>query len=285
MKKWELFRPMILRQMLLCALLYFIFSTVFLNSVTAMRAQAAASLSVTPVSADEIDSASQSAMTPEMKSLAAAGMQLIRNGSGHYADAETAALVWQASYNAALDNTASERLSFRKGSDGHYDLTLRGYSEDRQAVINAVVSGFGIYNDGDRTVLSDSAAIIGETSRRVAASMKYDAAYRYASMSEALTAGRGVCQHYSIIACILLNAEGIPTRRARGILTVRRADGTIVKGTHSWNLCCLNGTWVPVDFTPYSNGQPNAGLVPADHYADYQEELTANIFLEAASGN
>lgn len=113
-----------------------------------------------------------------------------------------------------------------------------GYTNDD--IINLVVNTFGV------SVSQDPYRTIKDTYLRVAGYMHYDISYVSTTTATSVLAGRGVCQDYSVIAYILLNAEGIPTKRCVGM----GPSG----GYHAWNKCLVNGSWVVLDFTEPVSG-------------------------------
>lgn len=221
------------------------------------------------VASSAIDRVSLSSLPAGRNSTASAALSLLQNGSGTFPDLPSARAVWKTSYDMALDNTALETATVSKMPDGSIRLSIQNYSENRQAITDAVIRHFGLMTYTGSAV--SPYELIRSTSARVAAGLQYDRNYRMADMQTSLHDGKGVCQQYSIICYILLNAQGIPTRRVRGTLTVRESDGTVLEGFHTWNCCLVDGRWIPVDFTPYSNGMPNAGIVSAARCQDYKE--------------
>lgn len=163
--------------------------------------------------------------------------------------------------------TYANVVATAKSADPNYSdyLEARYDGHSTEELANLIFATFGL------SASSDPFQTVRDTYARVAAKMCYDSNYLSETTYTAVTAGRGVCSHYNVIAYMLLNAEGIPTRRCGGLAP----NG----GYHAWNECYINDTWYKVDFTETLTGAP--GLWAPDGFvrAEY-----ANQYIEYVNG-
>lgn len=162
-----------------------------------------------------------------------------------------------------LNQITQHGFSYIENDDGTYTSYLGDMPQhSRESVITLAINTFGVKTE------SDPYQTIYNTCARVRSKMAFNYGYEMASCTSAIGAGQGVCVHYSAIAYILLNAEGIPTRMVDGYRNGRTA--------HQWNQCFINGQWVTVDFCIFSNKSisPN-GVVSGSYLGQYKE---ANLF-------
>lgn len=166
----------------------------------------------------------------------------------------TAALV-TATYADIVATAKSADPNFSEYLEPVYD----GHSTEELA--NLILATFGTATS------SDPFQTIRDTYSRVAAKMCYDSNFLSQTTYTAVSAGRGVCSHYDVIAYMLLNAEGIPTRITGGL----SPSG----GYHAWNECYVGGAWYKVDFTEPLNGGLSLwapyGIVRAEYAPLYIE--------------
>ncbi len=110
---------------------------------------------------------------------------------------------------------------------------------------------------------------IGQAFHKVTEKFEYDINYKYVSMEQALTDGRGVCWHMAKAAKVLLEDAGIYTETM---------SGKYYEGDHMWIRCWDGEKWI------YSDPSNFRQVIHYVDFTDYYDTRRVMSFNRGVSG-
>lgn len=93
---------------------------------------------------------------------------------------------------------------------------------------------------------------------QICSRLSYDLGFEYYDGVEALEAGKGTCNAYTLIFQGMCDDAGIVCRRVYG-----RVESGVTKGSHGWNQVWLNGAWYHIDTCWNDCRSPENGYMPS----------------------
>lgn len=149
-------------------------------------------------------------------------------------------------YDLESSNCGAAALSVltKRQEDDSLLYTIETNTKDasyQEEVADAVIAAFGI------ETLGSARETIEATYERVEEKLDYSYTGARFRLTQSIETGLAVCDQYSKIAAILLNAEGVPTMVVHG-----RLYSDDESGSHAWNRCLVDGSWITVDFSSES---------------------------------